>query len=75
MMNEKDMENYKWEDFLKETEEIAKKLPKEFRNRLVKIAGWAYEAEDNLEDNNKSKDNLNYWDENIDTGELTTLIH
>ena len=49
-MNGNGMENYKWEDFLKETEEIAKNLPNEIRDRLVKISGWAYETEDNLED-------------------------
>ena len=39
MMNEKDKENYKWEDFLKETEEIAKNLPNVIRDRLVNISG------------------------------------
>ena len=71
-MSGNEMENYKWEDFLKETEEIAKNLPKEMRDRMVKIAGWAYEPEYSLEDDNKFKDNLKYWAENIDTGELTT---
>ena len=39
MMNEKDIENYKWEDFLKETKDIAKNLPNVIRDRLVNISG------------------------------------